>query len=278
MSESTLDPITGGALVVTGAGSGIGRAVAVHGGKLGMPVVATDVSAARLQELGDELEAAGVDVLVAELDVSDAGAVEELAVSTYERFGRVRMLVNNAGIESTGYLWDVSPERWRAVMEINVSGVYHGIRAFVPRMLEQQSPGSIVNLSSIGGISTGPLQGAYLTSKHAVQAMTECLVMEIEQSGAPITVHVVNPGPVATRIFVDAEAEGAAGAAPLAAMTDYLRDAGTPPQEVASLIFAAVDEDRFWVVTHDDMHRAVAERRAAMLVNRTRPVALTSLD
>jgi NADP-dependent 3-hydroxy acid dehydrogenase YdfG len=268
--------LSGGVLVVTGAGSGIGEGVARYGAANGMPVVLADIAEERIASVAAEIVAAGGQALSVVTDVRDAAAVQRLAARAYETFGAVRLLVNNAGIESTGFIWDVPPERWKALWDINVGGVYHGVRAFVPRMIEAGTPASIVNLASIGAITSGPMQAAYIASKHAVQALTECLLFEVEAAGAPISVHTVNPGPVSTRIFTDAIAEGESGAAPKTEMERYLSEHGLTPAGAAEAIFEHVTRGDFWIVTHPEMQQAAAERRARMLVERTRPVLMTT--
>jgi NAD(P)-dependent dehydrogenase (short-subunit alcohol dehydrogenase family) len=257
--------------VITGAGSGIGAALARHAAGLGMRLVLADVSEERLEQVVGEL-AETAEVLAVPTDVTSAAAVEGLAARAYE-LGPVRLLFNNAGIESTGPLWELTPERWDLMMRVNLDGVFHGVHAFVPRMLADGGRAGIVNTSSIGGLSTGPFQGAYIASKFAVLALTECLYMELQAQGAPIAVSVVTPGPVATQIFEDAVAlEGAPGADGYRTfMRSMLRDQGMTPDEAAAIMFAGAAEERFWIFTHPDMVDVVVRRRADLILNRTPP-------
>jgi NAD(P)-dependent dehydrogenase (short-subunit alcohol dehydrogenase family) len=258
--------------VITGAGSGIGAALARHAAGLGMRIVLADVAEDRLKLVAGEVVGAA-EVLVVPTDVTDATAVERLAARAYDEVGPVRLLFNNAGIESTGPLWELTPQRWDLMMRVNVDGVFHGISAFVPRMLADGGPAGIVNTSSIGGLSTGPFQGAYIASKFAVQAMTECLAMELQAQGASIAVSVVTPGPVATQIFEDAVAlEGSPGVdAYRSTMRTMLRDEGMTPDHAASIIFEGAAAERFWIFTHPEMVKAVVTRRADMILNATLP-------
>jgi len=263
---------SGKTAVITGAGSGIGAALARHAAALGMRLVLADVAEERLEEVAAEL-AGAPDILAVPTDVTDAAAVERLAARAYDELGPVRLLFNNAGIESTGPLWELTPQRWDLMMKVNVYGVFHGIHAFVPRMLAHGEQASIVNTSSIGGLSVGPFQGAYIASKFAVQALTECLSMELKAQGAAIAVSVVTPGPVATRIFEDAVAlEGDPDAdAYRSLMRSMLRDQGLTADQAASIIFEGVAEERFWIFTHPEMVTEVVGRRADMILNRTPP-------
>jgi NAD(P)-dependent dehydrogenase (short-subunit alcohol dehydrogenase family) len=263
---------SGETAVITGAGSGIGAALARHAAGLGMRLVLADVAEDRLQQVAGEV-AGAAEVLAVPTDVTDAVAVERLAARAYDELGPVRLLCNNAGIESTGPLWELTPQRWNLMMRVNVDGVFHGIHAFVPRMLAEGRPATIVNTSSIGGLSVGPFQGAYIASKFAVQALTECLSMELQAQGAPIAVSVVTPGPVATQIFEDAVAlEGSSGVDGYrSTMRTMLRDEGMPPDEAAAIIFEGIAAGRFWIFTHPEMVKTVVTRRADMILGEKPP-------
>jgi NAD(P)-dependent dehydrogenase (short-subunit alcohol dehydrogenase family) len=258
--------------VITGAGSGIGAALARHAAGLGMRLVLADVAEERLEQVAEELTGAA-EVRTVPTDVTDAAAVERLAARAYDELGPVRLLFNNAGIESTGPLWELTPQRWDLMMKVNVYGVFHGIHAFVPRMRADGGPASIVNTSSIGGLSVGPFQGAYIASKFAVQALTECLFMELQAEGSAIAVSVVTPGPVATQIFEDAVAlEGDPGADGYrTSMRSMLREQGLTPDQAAAIIFEGVAEERFWIFTHPEMVQEVVKRRADIILNATPP-------
>jgi NAD(P)-dependent dehydrogenase (short-subunit alcohol dehydrogenase family) len=268
--------------VITGAGSGIGAALSRHAAGLGMRVVAADIAEDRLELLGEELRAMGAEVVMVPTDVADAASVDRLAERAYDAFGSVRLLVNNAGVEVTGYVWEMPADDWSRLMRINVDGVFHGIRAFVPRMLASGERSYVVNLSSVGGIGTAPLQAAYIASKHAVQALTECLYLELQELGAPIQVTCVNPGMVSTRIFEDANAFDAArdprGGEYLDEMRSLMKSAGIAPAEAAEMIFAAVAAGEFWVPTHPAMFELSARRRTKMLLERTPPPPIVDAD
>jgi NAD(P)-dependent dehydrogenase (short-subunit alcohol dehydrogenase family) len=197
----------GGIAVITGAGAGIGAGLARYASReLGMTVVLADIAPDAIAALRTELEQTGSPAVDIVCDVRDPQAVQALADRVAAEVGPVRLLINNAGIEQFGYLWDVPVPNWERLLAINVSGVFHGIRAFVPRMLTDPGQSWIWNLSSIGGVSAAPLQAPYIMSKHAVLALTECLHQEIELTGHGGHVHVqaVLPGAVASDIFTSA--------------------------------------------------------------------------
>ena len=140
------DTFSGGVAVITGAGAGIGAGLARHAARLGMSVVLADIDAKAVGALRDELTADDAIAVHAVCDVRDPVAVYELAERTYRDFGPVRLLVNNAGVEQFGYLWDTPVENWNRVVDINVSGVFHGVRAFLPKMIDAGTPGLGVEL------------------------------------------------------------------------------------------------------------------------------------
>lgn len=153
---SARDIFAGGVAVVTGAGAGIGAGLARHASHLGMTVVLADVDGAAVRALSDELTAAGGHAVPTVCDVRDADAVAELADRIYREIGPVRLLVNNAGVEQFGYLWDTPVANWNRVVDVNINGVFHGVRAFLPRMIEAGTPAWVWNLSSIGGVAVVP--------------------------------------------------------------------------------------------------------------------------
>ncbi len=151
------DIFGGGVAVITGAGAGIGAGLARHASALGMTVVIADVDGDAADTLAEELSAAGGQAVPTACDVRDPDAVTALAERTYRDIGPVRLLVNNAGVEQFGYLWDTPVANWNRVVDVNISGVFHGIRAFLPRMIDAGTPTWVWNLSSIGGVAVVPL-------------------------------------------------------------------------------------------------------------------------
>jgi len=274
---STQKILGGGVAVITGAAGGIGEGLAHVAADLGMRLVLADIAADRLHEVADQLAATGSEVLPVTTDVRDPAALDRLAHETYEHFGEVRLLINNAGIEALGYTWELSAEQWNRVIDINVLGVIHGVRAFAGRMVKAGKPAFIANVSSVGGLSMMPIQTPYILSKHAVLSFSECLYLEMQQAKALIRVSAVLPGAVATRIFDDAPG----GSNPRsvdnhrAAMKHVLSAHGMAPIDAARLIVDQIAEGRFWVSPHPEMMQESAERRAAHLAGLMTP-ALTA--
>ena len=132
--------------------------------------------------------------------------MEELADRIYREIGPVRLLVNNAGIEQFGYLWDTPVANWQRIVDINISGVFYGVRAFLPKMMASDEQAWVWNLSSVGGVVAIPLQAPYIVSKHAVLALTESLYLDVQSAGHGHHIHVqaVLPGPVVSNIFESA--------------------------------------------------------------------------
>lgn len=262
-----------GIAVITGAGSGIGRGLARRAAALGMTVIAADIDLAAAQSAVVEIEAAGGTAEAAAVDVSQPEELDRLAEHVFARHGEVRLLVNNAGIETIGYTWEIPTARWEKTLNVNIHGVVHGVRAFVPRMIASGKQGWIANLSSVGGFSVMPAQTAYIMTKHAVQSFSECLYLELELAGAPIRVSSIIPGMLKTGIFNSAAGEGEppAAAAHRRKMFEMMRDYGMDLDEGCRLILEQVAEGKFWVHTQPDMSQQVLEGRIAFLQNQTTP-------
>ncbi|HWS92932.1 MAG TPA: SDR family NAD(P)-dependent oxidoreductase [Mycobacterium sp.] len=274
-----MNPFSGGVAVITGAGSGIGAGLARHASYLGMTVVLADIDADAAAALRDELRAAGGSAEDAVCDVRDARAVQELADRTYRDIGPVRLLVNNAGIEQFGYLWDTPVANWQRVVDINVSGVFHGVKAFLPKMIATQEQAWVWNLASVGGVMAIPLQGPYIMSKHAVLALTECLYLDVQSAGHGHRIHVqaVLPGAVVSNIFesaggVDPDEAGdvAAAEAQRSAML-VVKAAAMDPLAAAEAVFAQAAEGRFYLLTEPESGGAAMTERANVLAAQRPP-------
>lgn len=272
-------PFDGGVAVITGAGAGIGAGLARHAAGLGMTVVLADIDADAVGGLRDELVAAGGDATAVECDVRDAEAMQALAERTYRDIGPVRLLVNNAGVEQFGYLWDTPVENWNRLVDINISGVFHGVRAFLPLMIAAGEPAWVWNLSSVGGVVAIPLQTPYIMSKHAVLALTECLRLEVELAGHNhIHVQAVLPGAVVSDIFDSAggvdSGDVTAAEGQRRAMLDIKADA-MDPLAAAEVVFEQAAEGRFYLLTQPDYVGSAMTERAEVL-GAQRPPTLRS--
>jgi len=232
-----------------------------------MTVVLADVDVDAVAALRDELCAAGGSAVDVVCDVRDPDALQELANRTYRDVGPVRLLVNNAGVEQFGYLWDTPVANWRRVIDINVSGVFHGVRAFLPKMMATAEQAWVWNLSSVGAVLAAPLQGTYILSKHAVLALTECLYLDVQSAGHDNHIHVqaVLPGAVVSNIFesaggVDSDATDAAAAEKQRRAMLDVKARAMEALAAAATIFDQAAEGRFYLLTQQSVASAMAER------------------
>ncbi|GAA2566187.1 SDR family NAD(P)-dependent oxidoreductase [Mycolicibacterium diernhoferi] len=246
-----------------------------------MTVVLVDVDERAVTKLRDELVADGGTAHVEVCDVRDPDALVALAERVYSDIGPVRLLVNNAGVEQFGYLWDTPVANWNRVMDINVSGVFHGVRAFLPKMITAGTPAWVWNLSSIGGVAAVPLQAPYIVSKHAVLALTECLRLEVELAGHGdlIRVQAVLPGAVKSNIFEAAggveDGDDRAAESQREAMLD-IKAAAMDPVEAAEVVFEQADRGDFYLLTQPDYVSSAMADRATVLTTRVPPQLRTA--
>lgn len=265
--------------VVTGAASGIGRAIAERCAEEGMCVVLADIEKSALDMAAAELSANGANVLAVQTDVSNAAAVEALARQTLDKFGAVHLLVNNAGVAggnvSTGTLAD-----WQWVLGVNLWGVVHGVRVFTPIMLNQDTECHIVNTASVAGLLPGGL-GIYTVSKHAVVALSETLYQELAQANAKVKVSVLCPGFIRTRIGESernrpTELQNEAMAVTLGdvaarqAMNEMIQ-LGIPPDQVADLVFEAVQNEKFYILPNAEGYKPAIKARMEDILQERNP-------
>ncbi|MBB5503938.1 SDR family oxidoreductase [Paraburkholderia atlantica] len=260
--------------VITGAGSGFGRAFAHKGAALGMKLVLADVNAEQLMQTVDALREAGAAAIGVPTDVSSAAQVEALAQAALAAFGKVHLLFNNAGVGTGGFLWESSANDWSWVFGVNVMGVAHGVRVFAPIMLAQNEPAHIVNTASVAGLLAPPAMGIYNASKHAVVALTETLYHDLKLAqagtGGEVGCSLLCPAFVPTAI-ADAER----------ARPEELRNASRPTRsqiaaakqlqravqsgklnadDVADIAFEAIAARRFYIITHPGIMATVKLR------------------
>lgn len=237
--------------VVTGAGSGIGRALARRAAREGMRVAAVDQHAGRLQALQDEIEQCGGVLMPASFDVSDAQAFGAFADRCCDALGTPDLLFNNAGILRVGETWTHDLAQWQTMLSVNILGVVNGVNVFVPRMLEKSTPSHVVNTGSVGSLVAAPGMAQYTATKMAVRGITECLANDLAAREAPIGVSLLCPGPVLTSISDDLM--GIEAASEVVEAKDHMM-AGQPdfmtPDDVAEVVFAGIRAERFWLFTH----------------------------
>lgn len=264
--------LNGKVAVVTGGASGIGRGLVERFLAEGMQVVIADVEVEALESTVAELDHPG-HTLAVRTDVSDESSVSALADAAFDRFGAVHVLCNNAGVSTFGRSWKFRTEDWAWVLGVNLWGVIHGVRAFVPRMIEQ-GEGHVVNTSSMVGVSTQSGLAPYSASKHAVVAYSEALDLELREVEPGVGISVLCPGFVRTRIG-ESERNRPDGraASGIGDTVSGLLDAGISPADAADLVVKAIRDDRFWIFTHPEMLEAV-ELRAGTMLRGERPAAL----
>ena len=265
--------------VVTGGASGIGRALAEAFAAAGSAVVVADLDAAEAETVAAAIRAGGGAALAVEVDVSDAAAVERLAATTLERFGRVDVLCNNAGVSTFNLFRDQTLDDWRWVVGVNLWGVVHGIHTFVPIMREQGTPGHIVNTASIAGLLSGvAFIGPYCATKVAVVSISETLAQELAIDETPIGVSVLCPSSVDTKVMESERGRPASlGVEHRTEMAESVRlmirdgftgPTGMTPAQVAARVLEAIGNREFWIVTHPGR---VPDRRGPGATGSSRP-------
>ncbi len=261
--------------VITGAASGFGRELALLCAQEGMHLVLADIDEKGLLATDVLLQPSGAQTLVVPCDVAQADAVERLAVQTYERFGAAHLLFNNAGVAVSGPVWAATLEDWQWVLGINLMGVAHGIRSFVPRMLKQGDDCHVVNTASAAGLTSVPASGVYCVSKHAVVTLSECLHHDLQLAQASIHVTVLCPAFVDTGIAYSERNRPAELAAsnplgePYAERVRKATKAGRlSAVDIARMTLDAVKADSFYVIPHRGIMKTVEARMQDILTLR----------
>lgn len=268
--------------VLTGAGSGFGLECARIGARMGMKLVLVDVQKDALDQAAAEMQAAGAEVLVLQVDVSDAGQMAHLARRVQERFGAPHFVFNNAGVGAGGLVWENTVQDWEWVLGVNLWGVIHGVRLFTPMMLEaaQQDPsyrGHIVNTASMAGLLTPPNMGVYNVSKHAVVALSETLYQDLSLVTDQIGASVLCPFFVPTGIHQSERNRPSdlAAAKPTRsqligqAMSDKAVSSGkVTAAEVAQKVFDAVAANQFYIYSHPKAIASVQTRLEDIMLAR----------
>ena len=268
-----MEQLEGATAVITGAGSGIGRALALACAAEGMRVAASDIEAGPLATTAAMLRDLGAEFVTVHADVADATSVCELAATVDAELGGADLLCNNAGVFAGGTLWGQPVADFAWVMGVNFYGILHGIQAFVPGMIERGRPGHIVNTISAAGLFPSAYSAPYTASKFAGLAITECLAGELAAAGAPIGVTALCPGAVHTDIAtstrnradeVSTRAPDAAKEFVERALAD-LTARGRPPAEVAAMVLGAVRTGRYLQLTNEGYVGALRTRTDELL-------------
>ncbi len=266
--------IAGKTAFVTGAASGIGLALARAFAKAGTNVVLADIDADALAAAVEELKPSGVKLLGITCDVAEAASVDAAARAAIDAFGTVHIVCNNAGVGGDGARDAISLDSWRWVLDVNLMGVVHGVRAFLPHMRAHGEGGHFVNTASMAGMVAGLGFSPYTASKFAVVGLSEGLATQIGPLGIGVT--VVCPGFVRTRIHESARhrpqrygpsapPDPAGADAALLMQLTQLIEAGIDPARVAAQVLTSIRENELYVFTHPEMRAAVEERFKAIL-------------
>jgi len=264
--------------IITGAGSGFGREFARIAAALEMKLVLADIEKDVLDTVAAELREAGTHVIALRTDVSKQADMEKLAAQTFEHFGAVHLLFNNAGVGAGGFVWENSVADWEWVLGVNVWSVIHGIRLFVPKMLAQGDECHIVNTASVAGLLSAQTMGVYNVSKHAVVTLSETLYHDLRAAGANIGVTVLCPAFVPTGI-AHAERNRPAdlrNETPLtesqkiaaAATAKAVSSGRITAADVAAQTFDAIRDNQFYCLTHPKILGSVELRLQDILLQR----------
>ncbi|MGV0993558.1 MAG: SDR family NAD(P)-dependent oxidoreductase [Mycobacterium sp.] len=266
--------------VVTGAAHGIGRALAIGLAAEGMRVVAVDIDGPGALSTAEQ---AGADGVARQVDVADAAAVDALADYCFAEFGQVDLLVNNAGVFQGGLCWERSVEDWQWAFGVNVFGIIHGQRSFLPRMIAQGTDGHVINTASVAAFVSAPLSGPYVVSKCAAFSLTECLAHDLALVGSKVGASVLVPSAFDTaiaqssavrpaRFGVDSTEDGQGTAAALAQIVSQ----GMSPDEAVRPVIDGIRSGTFLIPTRLSYAEQLRHRYEA-LRDRELP-ALTEVD
>ncbi|MEO6920205.1 MAG: SDR family NAD(P)-dependent oxidoreductase [Collimonas sp.] len=262
--------------VITGAAEGIGKGIAVRAAAEGMKLVLADINASKLEATVAEFKEQGVEVIGVPTDVAKEEQVNALAEQAFAKFGKVHLLMNNAGVAVAKPAWETTQKDWDWVMGVNFYGVTHALRAFVPTMLKHVEEGHIVNTASMAGLTSQPSLASYNASKHAVVTVSEGLHHDLALRQSLIKVSVLCPGWVKTGIgHSERNREGKSEQAafdPVAAKVGMAVlqavENGIPVTQVAADVFDAIQSERFYILTHPEMKQAIQVRMEDILQQR----------
>jgi NAD(P)-dependent dehydrogenase (short-subunit alcohol dehydrogenase family) len=266
--------LKGKVAAVTGAASGLGRAMALAFADEGMHVALADVAEA--SDVFAQVEARGVSALSMKVDVSRAQDVEAFAELVERDLGQTFLVCNNAGVSPLGAAWESSVDDWRWILAVNLWGVIHGIRSFVPRLMARNA-GHVVNTASVAGLISPPGSAAYNVTKHAVIALSETLHHDLKNAGSAVRVSVLCPAYVPTGI-ADSERSRPPGFQPAekspetlakeAMLTKAVASGRLSAQDVAKAVVQAVKDERFYILTHPRIKGAIRARMEDILEER----------
>lgn len=270
-------------VAITGAASGIGKEIVMQLAKKGAKFSLGDIDAENLAVLQSELQSKGVESMAVTLDVSKYDQMQNFADKTFQKFGTVDYVFNNAGISAVGNAWKMPLTDWEWLLDVNFRGVVHGIKAFIPLMITQDKECYFINTASAAGFVTGWGGAAYAASKHGVIAISETLEIDLQKAGAKVKSYVICPGYVISNLHnaLDHRPDDQWDKNdPAYQDKDYLEamersitstsKTGMPTSEAVASILKQLDEDKFVIMTHDHIAPWV-ENRYRNLVAGKRP-------
>jgi len=263
--------------VITGGASGIGLGMARSFAQRGMKLVIADLDKEALADVVAELEAGGTEVTSRITDVSRHEEVQALADLTMERFGAVHVMCNNAGVGIPTSARKMKMADWKWIIDVDLWGPIYGVDVFLP-LIEEQGEGHINATSSMAGLIASQMMGAYNVSKHGVVALMASLERELRAKKSPITASVLCPGPINTNISrhsvgyrpgkAKPKADGEK-AGKMAANIQASLEAGMQPDEVGELVVDAIENDKFWILTHPRWAKGVQNQLDALREDQT---------
>jgi len=271
-----MNELSGKVAAVTGAASGLGRAMALAFASEGMDLALADVDEPGLKTTGDLVSSHGVKTYAMRIDVSKQDQVDDFAACSVAKLKAVHLVCNNAGVAVSGAAWETSSAEWQWILGVNLWGVVHGVRAFAPRLIAQDE-GHIVNTASVAGLISPPGMGAYCVTKHAVVALSESLHHDLRERGSRVGVSVLCPAYVPTAIAdseknrpreISALEKSKERLAKEAALRKAVAAGKLSADDVARAVVAAVKENRFYILTHPAIKAAVRARMEDVLEER----------
>lgn len=272
--------------VITGAANGIGKELAKDCFKKGMKLALADINAQELAEVEAELKGQGAELITAVFDVGNYDDMKAFAKDVYDKFATVDYFFNNAGVAVVGNIWSMSMKDWKWGFDTNVMGLVHGIKAFVPTMIEQDKESRIINTASVAGLLISPNSPVYVSSKHAAVALTEVLNLQLQLAGAKVRASCLCPGFVVTDLHNSdrhrpSELQNNANE-PYYQSEDYLTKkaimeqlvlGGITLEKEIELIWAALENDQFFIITHPE-YKPVIQMRMQNILEEKRPMPM----
>lgn len=251
--------------VITGAANGIGRELAKDCFAKGMKLALADIDAENLANLAAELKTAGAELFISVFDVGSYDDMTAFAKAVYQQYGTVDYFFNNAGVAVVGNIWSMSLKDWKWGFDTNVMGLVHGIKAFVPAMIEQDKECRVINTASVAGLLISPNSPVYVASKHAAVALSEVFNMQLQLAGVKVKSHVYCPGFIVTDLHnsdrhrpaelindtADPYYQSEDFLTKVQAMNDQVTN-GIPVEKAINQLWQAIEEEKFYILTHPE--------------------------